>query len=35
MDESVFKNGENQLFFLMNYKKEANDWEIVKIVQKL
>ena len=34
-DDSIFKNGENQLFFLMNYKKEANDWEIVKIVQKL
>ena len=35
MDESVFKTGENQFFFLLDYKKEANDWVIVKIVQKL
>jgi len=35
MDDSIFKTGENQLFFLLNYKKEANDWEIVKITQKL
>ena len=35
LDESIFNTGENQLFFLMNYKKEANDWEIIRIVQKL
>jgi cell division protein FtsL len=35
LEESIFKNGENQLFFLMNYKKEANDWEIIKITQIL
>ena len=35
LDESIFNTGENQFFFLMNYKKEANDWEIIKIVQKL
>jgi hypothetical protein len=34
-EDSIFKSGENQLFFLLNYKKEANDWEIIKIVQKL
>jgi len=35
LGESVFMDGENQVFFLMNYKKEANDWEIIRIVQKL
>ena len=35
LEESIFVNGENQLFFLMNYKKEVNDWEIMKIVQYL
>ena len=35
LDKSNFNNGENQFFFLMNYKKEANDWEIVRVVQKL
>jgi len=35
MDDSIFNTGENQFFFLMNYKKDANDWVIVRIVQKL
>ena len=33
--KSIFKPGDNQLFFLMNYKSAANDWEIIRIVQKL
>ena len=35
LDDSIFNTGENQFIFLMNYKKEANDWEIIRIVQKL
>jgi len=35
LDISIFNTGENQFFFLMNYKKEANDWEIIRVVQKL
>ena len=39
-DPSIFKSGENQLYFLMNYRiadeqRRVSDWEITKIIQKL
>ena len=39
-DPSIFNSGENQLYFLMNFRtadeqRRISDWEITKIIQKL